>query len=246
METDARRLDLAALREEYAAGGLAEDDLAAGPGHDVPAGWFDDARAAGPARAQRDGRGHGRRRTAGRPSRMVLLKGVDEDGFGFFTNTGSRKGRELAANPRCALLFPWHPLERQVRVDGAAEPLPRGGRRGVLRRRGRAARGSAPGPRTSRAWSRGRDELAAAYAEAERALRRRRCRCPRSGAATSCAPRPWSSGRAGPGRMHDRLVYRRTPRAGDRAAGALGARVSAGDCRTDSHGDTLVSERSLT
>ena len=56
---------------------------------------------------------------------MVLLKGLDERGFVFFTNLASRKGVELAANPRCSLLFPWHPLERQVRVDGTATPLPR-------------------------------------------------------------------------------------------------------------------------
>ncbi len=58
-------------------------------------------------------------------SRMVLLKGVDEGGFRFFTNLGSRKGAELAANHHCSLLFPWHALERQVRIDGVAEELAR-------------------------------------------------------------------------------------------------------------------------
>ncbi len=56
----------------------------------------------------------------GAPSaRMVLLKGVDERGLVFFTNYSSRKGAELAGNPRAALLFYWHPLGRQVRVEGA-------------------------------------------------------------------------------------------------------------------------------
>jgi pyridoxamine 5'-phosphate oxidase len=56
----------------------------------------------------------------GLPSaRMVLLKGVDERGFVFYTNEGSRKGRELAANQRAALLFHWKSLRRQVRVEGA-------------------------------------------------------------------------------------------------------------------------------
>ena len=64
----------------------------------------------------------------GPSSRMVLLKGVGPDGFVFYTNHASRKGAELAANPRCALLFPWHPLERQVRVEGAASVI--AGRRG--------------------------------------------------------------------------------------------------------------------
>ena len=58
----------------------------------------------------------------GRPSvRMVLLKGADERGFAFFTNYESRKGRELADNPRAALLFHWQPLGRQVRVEGGVE-----------------------------------------------------------------------------------------------------------------------------
>uniref|UniRef100_A0AAU2JTS0 Pyridoxine/pyridoxamine 5'-phosphate oxidase n=1 Tax=Streptomyces sp. NBC_00049 TaxID=2903617 RepID=A0AAU2JTS0_9ACTN len=57
----------------------------------------------------------------GRPSsRTVLLKQFDERGFVFFTNYGSRKGRELDLNPRIALLFPWHPISRQVVVTGTA------------------------------------------------------------------------------------------------------------------------------
>ena len=60
----------------------------------------------------------------GAPSaRMVLLKDAGEDGFAFFTNYDSRKGRELAANPRAALLFHWQPLGRQVRVEGPVERL---------------------------------------------------------------------------------------------------------------------------
>ncbi len=58
----------------------------------------------------------------GRPSvRMVLLKGVDDRGFAFYTNYDSQKGRELDANPRAALLFFWPELERQVRLSGAVE-----------------------------------------------------------------------------------------------------------------------------
>src|SRR5690349_16422867 len=61
----------------------------------------------------------------GRPSaRTVLLKGLDERGFVFYTNQQSRKADDLAANPYCALLFPWHAMERQVRVEGVAEKLP--------------------------------------------------------------------------------------------------------------------------
>ncbi len=58
----------------------------------------------------------------GQPSvRMVLLRQVDERGFVFYTNLESRKGREIAENPRAALLFYWEPLERQVRVEGRVE-----------------------------------------------------------------------------------------------------------------------------
>ena len=58
----------------------------------------------------------------GRPSsRVVLLKGVDQDGFVYYTNLESRKGRELLARPGVALLFWWHPLEVQVRVEGAVQ-----------------------------------------------------------------------------------------------------------------------------
>ncbi len=110
--------EIAALRQEYADRGLTEHDLGTDP---VAAfvRWHAEARAAGlyepNAMVVSTESGH-------LPSsRMVLLKGVDERGFVFYTNTHSRKAKELAANPATALLFPWHPLERQVRVEGAAE-----------------------------------------------------------------------------------------------------------------------------
>ncbi len=60
----------------------------------------------------------------GRPSaRVVLLKGHDRDGFVFYTNTQSRKGGELSANPNVALLFHWKSLLRQIRIEGAASPV---------------------------------------------------------------------------------------------------------------------------
>ena len=64
----------------------------------------------------------------GRPSvRMVLLKDAGERGFDFYTNYDSRKGGELDANPRAALLFHWQPLGRQVRVEGQVARIPSGG-----------------------------------------------------------------------------------------------------------------------
>lgn len=62
--------------------------------------------------------------TAGIPSaRSVLLKGADHKGFLFFTNELSRKGQELASNPHAALVFPWHDLSREVRIEGSIEKL---------------------------------------------------------------------------------------------------------------------------
>jgi pyridoxamine 5'-phosphate oxidase len=62
---------------------------------------------------------------AGEPSaRTVLLKGADENGFVFYTNYDSAKGRDLAANPRASLLFFWAELERQVRITGSVAKTP--------------------------------------------------------------------------------------------------------------------------
>lgn len=61
----------------------------------------------------------------GAPSvRMVLLKALDERGFGFYTNAGSRKGQELGVNPRAAMCFHWKSLRKQVRVEGLVSELP--------------------------------------------------------------------------------------------------------------------------
>lgn len=79
--------------------------------------WFDEALACGMPMA--DAMTLCTATTDGRPSaRMVLLKGVDESGFVFYTNYRSRKAIELEANPFAALVFYWEPLERQVRVEG--------------------------------------------------------------------------------------------------------------------------------
>jgi pyridoxamine 5'-phosphate oxidase len=84
--------------------------------------WFAEARASEPN--DPDAMALATAAPDGRPSvRMVLLKGHGLDGFVFYTNLDSRKGAELAANPRAALLFHWKSLRRQVRVEGAVEPV---------------------------------------------------------------------------------------------------------------------------
>lgn len=115
--------DLDTIRREYLQGGLHRRDLPEDPlelfrrwqKQTLDAGLVDPTAM---VLATVDG--------AGRPSqRIVLLKGIDDGGFVFYTNFASRKGRELAANPQVSLLFPWHILERQVKVGGRAEHISR-------------------------------------------------------------------------------------------------------------------------
>jgi pyridoxamine 5'-phosphate oxidase len=83
--------------------------------------WFAEARAAEPNDAE--AMALATAGAGGQPSvRMVLLKGHDERGFAFYTNSESRKGAEIAANAQAALLFHWKSLRRQVRIEGAIGP----------------------------------------------------------------------------------------------------------------------------
>lgn len=113
--------ELSELRRDYVTGGLSEADLA-----DEPVAmfrsWMHDALRAGIH--EPNAFVLSTVSSQGLPaSRIVLLKGLDERGFVFFTNYGSRKAADLSVNPACALLFPWHVLERQVRVEGTATAL---------------------------------------------------------------------------------------------------------------------------
>jgi pyridoxamine 5'-phosphate oxidase len=110
-------LDLAALRRDYALASLAERDVDADPFRQFER-WFADAvsaRVLEPnamtlSTATRDGVPSGR---------IVLLKGVDANGFVFYTDYRSRKGVELGENPLAALTFLWKEIERQVRITGS-------------------------------------------------------------------------------------------------------------------------------
>ncbi|MCB9338846.1 MAG: pyridoxamine 5'-phosphate oxidase [Lewinellaceae bacterium] len=112
-------MDLSYMREEFLKAGLHRRDLHPDPVQQF-ARWFGDVQAAGyrmPNAVTLSTVG-----TDGQPSlRMVLMKMFDERGFVFYTNYGSRKAQEIAHNPKVALHFPWHDLERQVFVTGTAE-----------------------------------------------------------------------------------------------------------------------------
>lgn len=113
--------EIARLRTDYMKGALDDEHAERDPILQFTRWWDEATRSQLPeanamilATADRDGR----------PSaRAVLLKGYDANGFVFFTNYASRKGRELADNPRAALLFFWPELERQVRIEGTVEQL---------------------------------------------------------------------------------------------------------------------------
>jgi pyridoxamine 5'-phosphate oxidase len=110
-------MDLSDFRKEYAAHGLDRHELRDDPLAQFKA-WFEQAKVAGviePNAMVLSTNG-----LDGFPSsRTVLLKAADERGFSFFTNYGSKKGAEIAANPKVTLLFPWFALERQIHITGS-------------------------------------------------------------------------------------------------------------------------------
>jgi len=199
---------LAELRREYAAGGLSERDLLPEPVA-MFRRWLHDATAAG--LHEPNAMVVATVATDGRPSsRMVLLKGLDERGFVFFTNYRSRKAGELDANPSCSLLFPWHVLERQVRVDGTATRLTEQENAGYFASRPRASQLGA--------WASPQSQVVSSRAELDRRYDDVATRFGED----SDVPLPphWGGYRVVPeavelwqgrrGRMHDRLRYRRT------------------------------------
>ena len=115
-------MPLSDLRQSYEKSVLLEAEAAASPFEQFKR-WFDQALAA--KVPEPNAMTLATVSADGRPSaRTVLIKGADERGFTFFTNYESRKGEDLAANPRAALLFFWQPLERQVRIEGRIEQVP--------------------------------------------------------------------------------------------------------------------------
>jgi pyridoxamine 5'-phosphate oxidase len=111
-------ISIANIRNEYSLKGLHENDLDASPLVQFKK-WFDEVIGSG---LHEPNAMFLTTESDGRPSgRIVLLKGLDDKGFMFFTNYASKKGMEMQANPQVALTFFWKELERQVRIEGKIE-----------------------------------------------------------------------------------------------------------------------------
>ena len=143
----------------------------------------------------------------GMPSlRMVLLKRFDERGLVFHTHYTSRKGRELEANPRAALLFHWAPLGRQVRVEGRVEHVPEEDSDAYFASRPRGAQLGAVASRQSDPLG-SRTELYERLAELERGLAGGPVPRPPTWGGYLVVPAAWEFWQHRESRLHDRFRY---------------------------------------
>lgn len=170
--------------------------------------WFDEAQAEGVPLAEACALATAS--AVGQPAvRMLLLKSVDEDGFVVGTSYASRKGRELAENPRAALLFYWHSLGRQVRVQGTVERVAESESDAIFLARPRASRISALASHQSEPLA-ARDQLEARVHELDRELEGREVERPAFWGGYRLVPDEIEFWQHRANRLHIRFVYRRS------------------------------------
>jgi len=200
--------DPSAMRERYEARGLSEDEAPSDP-LELFALWFADAAGAG--LPEPNAMVLATVTAGGWPAaRTVLLKGFDERGLRIFTNTRSAKADELAVAPRAALVFPWHPIARQVRAAGPVRPLEHAEVEEYFATRPRESQlGAWASPQSSVVGS--RTELDAMLLEASlRFPDGTPVPVPPTWGGYRVSPVMWEFWAGRPGRMHDRLRYTRS------------------------------------